>query len=722
MRKPIVKSIILTLLLSSVMSCSENTQEAPENMKPIQEDDIPPVAKKIEHIMSIHGFERNDPYYWLRDDKREKKDVLQYLNAENEYTEKKLAHTKEMQQKLYDEMTGRLEPNEESVPVFEKGYWYSSIYKEGKDYPIHIRQKENLTASHEVLIDENKRAEGYEYYRLAGAELSSDLNLLAISEDTVSRRLYEIRIKNLTTGEFYRDVLKNTSGQIVWANDNQTLFYVKKNATTLLPFQVYRHELGTSQQEDVLVYQEDDAEYYTTIYKTRSESYIVIGNYATDSTEIRVTAADKPKKDFKLFLARENEHAFEVEHIGNHFYVLSDFEAPNERIWKVAEDKIGSKQHWKELLTHRDDTLVQSFELFASHMVTSERVNGVEKLRIRDLDGKLLDEIKFNDAAYNVSFGDNPEPVSEQFRYRYSSLTTPNSTYDYDTTSKISQLKKQDKVIGDFRPDDYLSERIMIDARDGKKVPVSIVYRKDQFEKDGTNPLLNYAYGSYGATIDPSFSSARLSLLDRGFVFAISHIRGGKMLGRQWYEDGKKLNKINTFTDFNDSTKALIKQGYGDPKKVYALGGSAGGLLMGTIINLEPELYHGVIAAVPFVDVVTTMLDESIPLTTGEFNEWGNPKDKEYYEYMLAYSPYDQIKKQDYPHLLVTTGLHDSQVQYWEPAKWVAKLRDMKTDNNLLLLDTDMEVGHGGKSGRFKRYEDEAKRFAFLLDLASIKE
>ena len=717
-----LKTIILLLTLGTVLSCSESSQQSSEKMNSTKSSDTPPIAKKVDHVMTMHGHQRNDPYYWLRSDDRKNNDVLEYLEAENAYTEKKLAHTKELQEKLYQEMTGRLEPNEESVPVFEKGYWYSSIYKEGKDYPIHIRQKGNLSAPQEVLIDENLRAKGFEYYRLAEAELSSNLNLLAISEDTVSRRLYEVRIKDLTTGEFYPDVLTNTSGQVVWANDNQTLFYVKKNATTLLPFQVYRHQLGTSQQEDVLVYQENDAEYYTSIYKTRSEKFIAIGNYATDSTEIRVVSADTPKQDFQLFLTREDEHAFEVDHIGSHFYVLSDFQAPNERIWKVKESKIGNKQHWTILLEHREDTLVQSFELFNNHMVTSERVNGVEKLRIRDLDGKLLDEIKFNDAAYNVSFGDNPEPSSQQFRYRYSSLTTPNSTYDYDTKTKTSQLKKQDKVIGDFLPENYFSERIMITASDGKQVPVSIVYRKDLFKKDGSNPLLNYAYGSYGATIDPSFSSARLSILDRGFVFAISHIRGGKMLGRQWYEDGKKLNKMNTFTDFNDATVTLVKQGYGDPKKVYALGGSAGGMLMGGIINMQPELYHGVIAAVPFVDVVTTMLDESIPLTTGEFNEWGNPQDKQYYDYLLAYSPYDQVKRQDYPHLLVTTGLHDSQVQYWEPAKWVAKLRDMKTDSNLLLLDTDMEVGHGGKSGRYKRYEDEAKRYAFFLSLANIKE
>ncbi len=722
MQKTITQFFLLTLILGLISGCSENQPEAPKEMKTTTQQDTPPIAKKVDHIMSIHGHQRTDPYYWLRDDTRENPEVLAYLNAENEYTEKKMAHTKELQQKLYEEMIGRLEPNKESVPVFEKGYWYSSVFKKGQDYRIHVRQKQTLSAPQEVLLDENSRAKGFEYYRLGAMELSSDLNLLAISEDTVSRRLYEIRIKDLTTGKFYPEVLTNTSGQAVWANDSKTLFYVKKDPDTLLPYQVYRHTLGTPQQQDVLVYQEDDAEFYTYIYKTRSEKYIAIGNYATESSELRVVPADSPTDELTLFLAREDKHVFEVDHINNRFYILSDFEAPNERIWTVEEKQIGSKKYWNELIAHRDDTLIQSIELFNNHLVTSERVEGVEKLRIRKLDGQLFDEIKFQDAAYNVSFGNNPDPESKLFRYSYSSLTTPNSVYDYNIESKVSELKKQDKVIGDFKPEYYFSERIMIKARDGKMVPVSIVYRKDKFNKDNSNPLLNYAYGSYGSTIDPSFSSSRLSLLDRGFVFAISHIRGGKMLGRQWYEEGKKLTKMNTFTDFNDATKALIEQGYGDPERIYALGGSAGGMLMGGIINMQPELYHGVIAAVPFVDVVTTMLDESIPLTTGEFNEWGNPKDKEYYEYMLAYSPYDQVKKQDYPHLLVTTGLHDSQVQYWEPAKWVAKLRDMKTDDNLLLLDTDMEVGHGGKSGRYKQFQDQAKRYSFLLDLADIKE
>ena len=644
------------------------------------------------------------------------------LQDENSYTKAVLESTEKMQKQLFEEMTARLEPNVESIPVFDNGYWYWSKYEEGKDYPIYIRQKGSLNAPQEVLLDENKRAEGHEFYSLASMKISTNDQLMAIAEDIISRRQYKIRIMNLDTGKFYPEVIENTSGQIVWANDNKTLFYVRKHPTTLLPYQVFRHELGTSPDQDQLIYEEKDTTFYTGIFKTRSDNLIGIGVSSTMSSEYRFVSADKPSDAFDVFLPREADHSYSVDHIGDYFYVKSDYEALNERIWQVADDKVGTKDHWQELVGHRDDTLIQSVELFNDYMVVNERLNGVEKLRIRNYAGELLDEVGFNDAAYDVWFSNNPDPDSRVFRYGYSSLNTPDSVYEYHVDEKVSELKKQDKVIGDFNPDQYKSERIMVDARDGKKIPVSIVYRKDRFKKDGTNALLNYAYGSYGSTVDPYFSISRLSLLDRGMVYAISHIRGSKMLGRAWYEDGKKLTKMNTFTDFNDATKALVKRGYGNSKKVYAVGGSAGGLLMGSVINMEPELYHGVIAAVPFVDVVTTMLDESIPLTTGEFDEWGNPKDKAYYDYMLAYSPYDQVKAQNYPHLLVTTGLHDSQVQYWEPAKWVAKLRDMKTDNNRLLLDTDMEVGHGGKSGRYKSYLDRAKQYAFLLDLANAEE
>ena len=682
----------------------------------------PPVAKKVDHLLKIHEQTRNDPYYWLRDDTRKNTQVLDYLNAENEYTKQQLAHTDDLQEKLYNEMTARLDPNKESVPVLDKGYWYWEKYQAGKDYPIHIRQKGNLDAPEEILLDENIRAEGHEFYSLGDMELSSNQNLLGISEDTVSRRRYNIRVKNLTTGEFYPEVIENTSGSIVWANDNKTFFYVRKDPVTLLAFQVYRHQLGTDPQDDVLVYEEKDNTFYTSIYKTRSEKFIAISVSSTMNSEARFIDANKPTSAPIVFLAREKDHKYFADHMGNSFYVETDLDALNDKIIKVSEDKIGDKTHWQELLSHREDTLLQGFELFNDYIVTNERTNGLEKLRVRDYQGKLLQEIEFEDAAYTAYLGYNPDPGSNKIRYHYASMVTPSSVYEYKIDSRTSKLLKRDKVIGDFHPKNYQSERILIDARDGKKVPVSIVYRKDLFHKNGNNPILHYAYGSYGHTIDPDFSIARLSLLDRGFVYAISHIRGSKMLGRQWYEDGKKFTKINTFNDFNDATKSLVKQGYADPKKVYAMGGSAGGLLMGAVINMEPELYHGAIAAVPFVDVITTMLDESIPLTTGEYDEWGNPNDKKYYDYMLSYSPYDQVKKQDYPNLLVTTGLHDSQVQYWEPAKWVAKLRDMKTDNNLLLLDTDMEVGHGGKSGRYKAYLDTAKEYAFVLDLAGIKE
>jgi oligopeptidase B len=729
-----MKKVLLTAACFGLMiGCSEsndksasmsehNTATEQANMMTSNTASEPPRAQKIDHFMSIHGDKRNDEYYWLRDDTRQNKAVLDYLNAENEFTAGQLSHTTELQEQLFEEMTARLEPNVESIPVFDNGYWYWSKYEEGKDYPIYIRQKGSLNAPQEVLLDENKRAEGHEFYSLASMKISTNDQLMAIAEDIISRRQYKIRIMNLDTGKFYPEVIENTSGQIVWANDNKTLFYVRKHPTTLLPYQVFRHELGTSPDQDQLIYEEKDTTFYTGIFKTRSDNLIGIGVSSTMSSEYRFVSADKPSDAFDVFLPREADHSYSVDHIGDYFYVKSDYEALNERIWQVADDKVGTKDHWQELVGHRDDTLIQSFELFNDYMVVNERLNGVEKLRIRNYAGELLDEVGFNDAAYDVWFSNNPDPDSRVFRYGYSSMNTPDSVYEYHVDEKVSELKKQDKVIGDFNPDQYKSERIMVDARDGKKIPVSIVYRKDRFKKDGTNALLNYAYGSYGSTVDPYFSISRLSLLDRGMVYAISHIRGSKMLGRAWYEDGKKLTKMNTFTDFNDATKALVKRGYGNSKKVYAVGGSAGGLLMGSVINMEPELYHGVIAAVPFVDVVTTMLDESIPLTTGEFDEWGNPKDKAYYDYMLAYSPYDQVKAQNYPHLLVTTGLHDSQVQYWEPAKWVAKLRDMKTDNNRLLLDTDMEVGHGGKSGRYKSYLDRAKQYAFLLDLANAEE
>jgi oligopeptidase B len=686
------KLILIPLVIFGSLAACSDIQEGKNNKAVTEEDTtlkhknlhvLAPVAKKVDHILSIHGDDRNDKYYWLRDDTRKSEEVLNYLNAENEYTQTKLAHTKDLQKTLFNEITSRLEPNEESVPVFNKGYWSWSKFEAGKDYRIHIRQKGSLDAPEEVVLDQNIRANGHDYYALGGLVISPDQKMVALAEDTISRRNYEVRVMNLADKTLSNEVIKNTSGTLVWANDNKTLFYVKKHPTTLLPYQVYRHVLGTSPETDVLVYEELDDTFYTHIYKTRSQEHIAIHLGSTMSSEIRLIDANNPTNAPKTFLAREKNHNYRVDHINGYFYVQSDLNALNEQVFQVKENLIGDKVHWKKLISHRTDTLIQNFELFDNYFLVNERSNGLEKLRLYNYSGDLIKNINFTDAAYTASIANNPDPSATVVRFNYSSMTTPNTLFEYNTLDEESKVLKQDKVIGDFTPDNYQSERIMITARDGKKVPVSLVYRKSLFKK-GTNPVLHYAYGSYGSTVTPRFRSSRLSLLDRGFVFAISHVRGSKMLGRPWYEDGKKLTKINTFTDFNDATKALVKLGYAAKNKVYAEGGSAGGLLMGAIINMEPKLYHGVIAQVPFVDVVTTMLDASIPLTTGEYDEWGNPEDKVYYDYMLSYSPNEKVKAQDYPNLLVTTGLHDSQVQYWEPAKWVAKLRDMNTDDNML--------------------------------------
>ncbi len=725
---PFFKASKASLLLLLLISCGENQTTEPnqeastQSMKQAnQPSPSAPKAKRIDHWLEAHGEKRNDPYYWLRDDTRQNPEVLDYLKRENEYTKKNLSHTQGLQKTLFEEMTERLEPNEESVPAFRKGYWYWSKFIEDKEYRIHLRKKGSLEAKEEILLDQNERAKGHDFYQLASLAISPNQKLMAFAEDTVSRRKYKILVKDLDSGEYLPDVITNTSGNIVWANDNKTLFYVRKHPTTLLPYQVYQHQLGSDPSKDLLVYEEKDDTFYVSIFKTRSEKFIAIELASTMNSEVRLIDADQPMSEAKIFLPREKDHKYSLNHIGDYFYVTSDLNAPNERMIKVATDKIGSKEHWQEIIAHNKDNLLQDFLLFDQFLVVNERTKGVERLTIRDHQGKLIDEIDFKDAAYSAGIGYNPDPKSPTIRYTYTSMTTPYSQYEYNQETKSSRLLKQDKVLGGFDSDNYHSERLMIEARDGAKIPVSLVYRKDKFSKNATNPMLQYGYGSYGYTLDATFSISRISLLDRGFVYAIAHIRGGQMLGRQWYEDGKKLHKLNSFTDFIDVTKALVEQKYAAKDKVYAMGGSAGGLLMGAVINMAPKLYHGVIAAVPFVDVVTTMQDESIPLTTGEYDEWGNPADEAYYRYMLSYSPYDQVKAQDYPNLLVTTGLHDSQVQYWEPAKWVAKLRATKTDSNKLLLDTDMTSGHGGKSGRYKAYEDIAKEYAFILDLAGIK-
>jgi oligopeptidase B len=675
-----------------------------------------PIAPKKPHIHEIHGHQRSDDYFWLRDDKRESPEVLDYLKQENSYTEQQMAPLATLQRELYDEMVARQEPQLESVPYFKKGFWYISRFDEGKDFAIYTRRQGSMDTPEELVLDCNNRAGGHAYYQLGGLVLSSDSMLMAYSEDIVGRRQYTLRFKNLRTGEDFADVIEGVS-DVEWASDKQTVFYVKIHPETLLPYRVYRHKLGDKVENDVLVYEELDDTFYLSIYKTRSEKYLVISIESTVTSESLVLRADSPNDDFVSFLPRQRSHEYSIDHFGDIFYVSSNKNAKNFALMTTNEQVNENCEGWITVIAGRSDVLLESFELMQDWLIVEERQAGLPVLRQINLVSGESKALSFNDPTYSVFSHYNPEPSSTKFRYQYTSFTTPSTVYELDLNTGETVLLKQSKVMGAFSSDDYKSERVWVRARDGEQVPVSLVYRKSLFNHH--NPILIYAYGSYGHSLDIGFSSANLSLLDRGFVYVVAHIRGGEDLGRSWYEQGKLLNKKNTFNDFIDVSKALVEKGYGAKDKVFAMGGSAGGLLMGAIVNQAPQLYKGVVAAVPFVDVVSTMLDESIPLTTGEYDEWGNPNDKPYYDYILSYSPYDQVCTQDYPNLLVLTGLHDSQVQYWEPAKWVAKLRELKTDNNQLLLYTDMEAGHGGKSGRFKHFEDTAREFAFLLDLAN---
>lgn len=676
-----------------------------------------PVADKKHHETEIHQHTRTDDYFWLRDDERKDSAVLDYLNAENKHSDTVLAPLAELQQGLFEEMVARIKQEDQSVPYRKRGYWFKTQFDEGQEYPVYSRKLDNESADWEVFFDANMRAEGHEYYQLGELAISPDQQILAFSEDTVSRRQYKLQFKNLITGELYSDVIDDTES-VAWANDNKTLFYVKKHPTTLLPYQVYRHTLGTDESADELVYEEQDDTFYTDIHRSTSDDYLVISLGSTMTSEARILSADNPSGDFTVFLERERGHEYSLDHYNGTFYVRSNKQGKNFSLLATEQATNKNIETWKTVIPARADVLLEGYELFRDWLVVEERSKGLTFLRQINWHTSEAKMITFDDPTYTAWLGTNPDPDTDKLRYGYSSLTTPTATYQLNLDTQERSVLKQQSVLGEFNQADYASERLWVTAQDGTQVPVSLVYKKALFKQDKSNPLLQYAYGSYGSSSDPYFSSAQLSLLDRGFVYAIAHIRGGEELGRDWYEQGKLLNKWNTFTDFTDVTKSLINQGYANESKVYAMGGSAGGLLMGTIINTNPELYHGVVAAVPFVDVVTTMLDESIPLTTGEYDEWGNPNESTYYEYMLSYSPYDQVTKQAYPNLLVTTGLHDSQVQYWEPAKWVAKLRDLKTDNNLLLLHTDMETGHGGKSGRFQHYHDVAREYAFMIDLA----
>ena len=680
----------------------------------------PPKAKKIPAELEIHGDIRIDNYYWMND--REDPEVIAYLNAENDYKDKQTAHTKEFQIRLFEEMKARIKEDDQSVPYRLNGYWYITRFEKGGDYPIYSRKKGTQEAPEEVMFNVNIMAEGYDYYRLGGLNVSPDNKMVAFGTDTVSRRKYTIQVKNLETGELYPEKIENTTGGSTWANDNKTLYYTKKDEQTLRSFQIYKHILGTDPAEDQLVYQEDDETFNTYVYKSKSKRYIVIGSHSTLTTEYRVLEADKPEGDFKIIQPRVRGLEYSISHFGEHFYILTNKdEARNFKLMKTPVSAT-EKENWEDVIAHREDVLIEDIDIFKDFLVIGERKNGLNEIRIIRWDESDDYLIPFDNETYTAFTSINPDFDTQVLRYTYNSMTTPTSVVDFNMVTKEKTVLKEQEVLGGkFRKENYTSERIWATAEDGTKVPVSLVYRKG-IKKNGNNPLLQYAYGSYGSTIDPYFSTVRLSLLDRGFVYAIAHIRGGEYLGRNWYEDGKLFTKRNTFTDFIDVSKHLIAEKYTSEEKLFAMGGSAGGLLMGAVINMAPHLYKGVIAAVPFVDVVTTMLDDSIPLTTGEYDEWGNPNEKDYYEYMLSYSPYDNVVAQDYPNMLVTTGLHDSQVQYWEPAKWVAKLRELKTDTNLLVLHTNMDAGHGGASGRFEALKEVAEEYVFLFDLVGIKE
>ena len=682
-------------------------------------DIMAPQAKKIPHELSLHGDTRTDNYYWLRE--RENPEVIKYLEDENRYLDAKMEKTQKLREDLFNEIVGRIKQTDISVPYKYDGYWYFTRYEEGKEYPIHSRKKESMDAPEEIMLNVNEMARGFKFFQVAGTSVSPDNKMIAYGVDTVSRRIYTLYFKNLDTGEMIQDIISQFSGSMAWGNDNKTIFYARKDEGTLRPYQIFRHVLGTDPAKDELIYEETDETYACGVYKSKSKKYIMLGSYAKMSTEYQFLDADKPSGKFSIFNPREKNLEYDVNHYGDKFYVVTNLDAKNFRLMETPVNKTARK-NWVEVIPHREDVLLEGIDIFKDFMVVSERKEGLTRLRIINWNDKKDEHyLDFGEEAYLAYTSVNPEFETEILRYGYTSLTTPNSVFDYNMKSREKSLLKQEEVIGSFKSDEYETKRLYATAGDNTRIPISIVYKKGM-EKNGKNPVLLYGYGSYGITIDPSFSSVRLSLLDRGFIFAIAHIRGEQIYGRQWYEDGKLLKKINTFTDFNDCARFLISEKYTSPEHLYAEGGSAGGLLMGAIVNMNPELYHGVVAQVPFVDVVTTMLDESIPLTTGEYDEWGDPRVKEYYDYMKSYSPYDNVKAQAYPNMLVSTGLHDSQVQYWEPAKWVAKLRDMKTDDNLLLMYCNMETGHSGASGRFERHKDTAREFAFLFMLEGIKQ
>ncbi len=672
-----------------------------------------PVAPQIHRILETHAHKRVDPYYWMND--RENPEVVAYLEAENAYTKSVMAPTEEFQKKLFDEMKGRIKEDDQTVPYFKSGYYWYVRYEKGGEYPIYCRKKGTMDAEEEVILNVNHLAVEKAYYQVGGTSTTPDQKTLAFAADEVGRRIYTIWFRNLETGAIYPESIADTTGNFVWAADNLTLFYSKQDPETLRSHRVYKHTLGNDPKLDELIFEEADEEFTCMVHKSKTEEYIFIHSESTISSEMRYVRSDQSDGEFQILQERIPHLEYAADHFGDHFWIKTNDEAQNFKLVK-APVSAPSKSNWTDVIPHRPEVLLEDFDLFARYLVTQERTKGLTQIQIRLWDGESF-SLQFDDETYTAWIGTNPEFDTDTLRFGYNSLVSPSSVFDFDMISGEKTLLKRQEVVGGHDPSDYHSERIWAKAEDGTLVPISLVYRKSLFSKTGENPLLLYSYGSYGYSMDAYFSSNRLSLLDRGFVFAIAHIRGGEDLGRHWYEDGKMLKKRNSFTDFIACAEHLIKDSYTSPAHLYAMGGSAGGLLMGAVINMRPELFNGAIANVPFVDVVTTMLDESIPLTTGEFQEWGNPTDKEFYEYMLSYSPYDNVEAKAYPNLLITSGLHDSQVQYWEPTKWVAKLREMKTDTNLLLLETNMEAGHGGASGRFNALKELALEYAFLLML-----
>jgi len=711
----ILKNVILLFICITFAGACKTDKK--DNLKT---DISTPIAKKKDTTLTMHGDERIDPYYWLRE--RENPEVISYLKRENDYYLAQSASTKPLEDSLFTEMKSRIKEDDSSVPYKLRGYWYITRYETGQDYPIYTRKKGTLDAEEEVMFNANKLAKGYNYFRLSGIKITPNNQMAAFATDTIGRRIYTLQFKDLNTGEVLPTKIENTTGNVAWANDNKTLFYTRQHPETLRSYQIYKHVLGTSTEQDELVYEEEDETFYTYIYKSKSQKYLIIGCNSTTTSDYKILNANTPDKAFKNFTERKRNLEYGIAHYGDSFYILTNQnEATNFKLMKTSEQNT-TEDNWVNVIPHRENVLLEDIEIFKNYLVTTERHNGLSKIHVQSWDEQVDYFIPFNSETYTVGGSTNLEFDTSKFRYYFTSLNVPASTMEYDMETKQKKVLKQQVVQDpDFNQNNYDTKRLFATAKDGTQIPVSLIYRKG-LKRDGQNPLLQYGYGSYGATIDPYFSSSRLSLLDRGFVFAIAHIRGSEYMGRSWYDKGKLLNKKNTFTDFIDVSNFLIQEEYTSPEHLYAMGGSAGGLLMGAVNNMAPELYNGIVAQVPFVDVVTTMLDESIPLTTGEYDEWGNPNEKAFYDYIKSYSPYDNVERKDYPHMFVTTGLHDSQVQYWEPAKWVAKLRDYKTDDNILWFYTNMDAGHSGASGRFDSLKETARDYAFLLYLERITE